>query len=445
MQSRVVAAAAAVMVLAGASRALAQEGRPAPIAPLFDAHQHVRSPAAAAHASDPVRPTITLPAELGALLAARVRAERDRAALRALYVDSAAFLESFGPSVIRGRDEIAPWWVGNTDSPYALDPVAYALHGSAAYVASYLRDGKTKHIDAHVLHTLVRGDDGRWRILTETLTMGGPRLLAPITADSVVALLDSAGIRRAAVLSIAYQFAQGRTAKPDEYPAVRAENDWTAAQVASHPDRLIAFCSVNPLRAWALEEVERCAASGRFRGLKLHMGNSGVDFSDTADVARLRRVFGAANARHLAIVIHLAPWGTPYGRAAAEAFLRDVLPAAPDVPVQVAHLASPGHLDPASDSALAVLASAVAAGDPRTAHLWFDVATSVPRTISRADARHVADRLRQIGLGRILYGTDTASEDNLPPREAWATIELALPLTSDELRTIARNVPPYAR
>jgi predicted TIM-barrel fold metal-dependent hydrolase len=392
-----------------------------------------------------VLPTIALPPALAALLRARVGAERDASTLGALYVDSAALIESFGPSVIRGRAGIVPWWVGNTESPYDLDPFAYSASGGAAYVASYLRDGTTRHVDAHLLHTLVRGADGRWRILTETLTMGGPHLVQPITSDSVIALLDGAGIGRATVLSIAYQFARGRTPGAGEEAAVRAENDWTAEQVARHADRLVAFCSVNPLRGWAVDEVERCAASGRFRGLKLHMGNSGVDFGRPEDVAHLRDVFRAANARRLAIVIHLAPWGTPYGRPAAERFLREVLPAAPDVPVQIAHLASPGHLDAASDSALAVLASAVAAKDPRTAHLWFDFATSVPRGITRADAQRVAMWLRTIGLDRVVYGSDTASEDNPPPAEAWAIIRTALPLTESELRTIARNVPPYAR
>jgi hypothetical protein len=32
-----------------------------------------------------------------------------------------------------------------------------------------------------------------------------------------------------------------------------AENDWTSAQVAKYPHRLIGFCSVNPLRPYAVD------------------------------------------------------------------------------------------------------------------------------------------------------------------------------------------------
>src|SRR5438309_12007456 len=77
--------------------------------------------------------------------------------------------------------------------------------------------------------------------------------LGVITAADLVAALDSAGIRRALVLSVAYQFANpNRPALENEYAAVKAENDWTSLQVARFPDRLKGFCSVNPLREYAL-------------------------------------------------------------------------------------------------------------------------------------------------------------------------------------------------
>ena len=82
------------------------------------------------------------------------------------------------------------------------------------------------------------------------------------------------------MLSDAYWFDSRRDERePDDtvLPKVRAENDWTAAQVAQFPDRLVAFCSFNPLREYALAELNRCAKSGSFRGLKLHFNTSGVN------------------------------------------------------------------------------------------------------------------------------------------------------------------------
>ena len=53
-------------------------------------------------------------------------------------------------------------------------------------------------------------------------------------------------------------------------------------------------------------------------------------------------------------------------------------------------------------------------------------------------------RLRQIGVTRVLYGTDSAQGSSLRPREAWQAFR-TLPLTQAELAQIARNMPPYVR
>lgn len=273
---------------------------------------------------------------------------------------------------------------------------------------------------------------------------GGPQ---SITARDVVALLDSADIRRALVLSVAYMYGSPARTVPDEYAKVRAENDWTGAQTALFPERLRAFCSFNPLKEYALDELARCAKDPNLRhGIKLHFGNSDVQLGDPAHVEQLRRVFRAANASRMAIVVHLRASisrNRPYGPDQAHQFL-DLLSLAPDVTVQVAHLAGtgPGYDDPPADAAMAALAEAVETRDPRTRQLWFDVTTVADLNISTANAAPVAKRIRQVGVERSLYGSDAAVGDNLRPREAWAAFR-RLPLTEDEFDTIARNVAPY--
>jgi predicted TIM-barrel fold metal-dependent hydrolase len=93
---------------------------------------------------------------------------------------------------------------------------------------------------------------------------------------------------------------------------------------------------------------------------------------------------------------------------------------------------------------MAVLAGAVQQRDRRTSHLWFDVTTVVDRDISPVQAALVAKRIQQVGVDRILYGSDAAVGDNLRPREGWAAFR-RLPLTEAEFARIARNVAPYLR
>jgi predicted TIM-barrel fold metal-dependent hydrolase len=114
--------------------------------------------------------------------------------------------------------------------------------------------------------------------------------------------------------------------------------------------------------------------------------------------------------------------------------------------VQVAHFAGtgPGYDDPPSDEAMAVLAEAAGRHDPRTRQLWFDVASLADRNITRENADLLVRRIRQAGVERILYGSDSAVGDNLRPREAWAAFR-RLPLTEAELARIAANLAPYLR
>lgn len=272
----------------------------------------------------------------------------------------------------------------------------------------------------------------------------------PIDAGALIGHLDDAGIGRAVVLSVAYLWGSPRRKVDDEYGHVRAENDWTSGQVARFPDRLLGFVGVNPLRDYALEELARCVEDRTLRhlrsGLKLHFGNSTVDYHDSEHIARLQRVFGAANGYGMAITIHMRPRELPqlpYGRDEARIFLDELLPAAPDVPVQIAHLAGHGGYgsDPPVDQALSVFVEAIADRDPRVGRLLFDVTDTVTRKAPPEELALITRRIRGLGVERVLYGSD-ASGPGHTPRKGWAAFR-TLPLLDAEFRTIAANVAPY--
>ncbi len=101
-------------------------------------------------------------------------------------------------------------------------------------------------------------------------------------------------------------------------------------------------------------------------GLKLHFGNSDVDLDNPANVAQVRKIFAAANGYRMAIVVHMRTSidnQRKYGADEARVFLNELLPAAPDVPVQIAHLAGAGGYEAATDSALSVFTDAIAKHD----------------------------------------------------------------------------------
>ena len=263
-----------------------------------------------------------------------------------------------------------------------------------------------------------------------------------VTADELIPLMDAAGIRLAVVLSTAYSLGNPhKPPVPDERDAVSKDNDWTSAQVAKYPDRLVGFCSVNPLRSYAVEEIDRCGKDSNLRtGLKLHFGNSDVDVDDPAHLAQLKAVFRAANRNRMAILVHAhanVNFKRPYGAREARVFLEQLLPESPDVTVVLARMAGAGGFDESTQQASAVYAEAIAHHDPRVRKLYFDACISA----TSAEAPLLVRRIRDIGVSRILYGSDAPVKGNYPADalERWHK----LPLTIEEFHTIETNVAPF--
>src|SRR5215207_40526 len=397
-------------------------------APSVDHHQHLLSPAGA----ESKLPAARLPEALERLVRDRGLRWNHAAGLADLFADDAALFT--GSRWIGGKKAVAAYLAGGYTGPYRFKPVSYRVEGPSGQVAGYMVEDDGTNVHFAFFHmALSRVSDGAWRITSETQVFPGPAVDDPVTAEQLVRRLDEAGIRRAVVLSDAYYFGAGRPEPvPGEYDKARAENDWTAEQVARFPGRLVAFCSFNPLRDYAPAELERCAAGRRFRGLKLHFNAAQLNFHDPGQVAKVRRVVGAANRHRLPMIIHVRP-GDVYGREEAEVFLHQVVAAAPDVPIQVAHLWGGESF---SGAALAVYADAVSAGDPVTKNLYFDISGAWSYGKPEQMTEIVA-RIRQIGLKRILYASDA------PPGEAWEAFRQKLPLTDREFRVIASNVAPY--
>ena len=270
-----------------------------------------------------------------------------------------------------------------------------------------------------------------------------------VDADTLVSELDAAGIQRAVVLSVAYGFSNpNKPAVPDEYAQVRAENDWTSSQVGKFPQRLIGICSVNPIKAYALNEIARCATDRNLRtGLKLHFGNSDVNVDNPEHLNQLRQVFRAANQHGMAIIVHMhanIDHHRPYGTKQARIFLESLLPEAPDVTVQIAHLAGGGgYDDPTADEALSVFVEAAERKDPRMKNVYFDASGITLPGRWEDQAALIVKRIRQIGVQRILYGSDGAVAGNLPKEalDKWHK----LPLNPEEFHAIETNVAPYLR
>ena len=159
-------------------------------------------------------------------------------------------------------------------------------------------------IDAHVHVFPPAVAAGRDRYLDRDLTFRSlytPPKAKISTAAEVVASMDGCGIDRAVLVNIGWT----------THDLCRESNDYLLEVASRAPDRLTAFCVVNPLSGdLAVEEVERCARLGA-RGVgELHPDSQGFDLGDRAVMAP---VMEAAARHNLPVLTHASePVGHSY-------------------------------------------------------------------------------------------------------------------------------------
>ena len=424
-----------------------QKNAIAQITPLVDYHTHIFTVEAYSRIFEPLLPPVELPENFARLLRGRdeVFKQNNSSAMAEFYTKDALFLNPFGPNWNKGQKAID--FVGQISGGFRAVPVAYAADETTGYIAGYwtVGEGEKFRYASNFLLSLRKEADGNWRIAAETITKEGPPRAEIGTAEQLLKHVDAEGIKRAVVLSTAYWFGSGASSKPEkgEYEKVRRENDYVAQQVGLFPERLVGFCSFNPLKDYALEELERCAKNPNLTGLKLHLGDSRVDLLNAQHLERIRQVFRSANENKLPILVHThGPGGSIPEKT--KAFVNQVLPVASDIPIIIAHLGGDGpNYD--GEEAVQVYANVIASGDQRMKNVYFEVASEVTLDTPPETLALVAKRLRQLGLQRVLYGSDRAgTREDRSKKGNWGLNAFRrLPLTEQEFRIIAGNVVPF--
>lgn len=242
-----------------------------------------------------------------------------------------------------------------------------------------------------------------------------PRFIQPLTVDDALADMNAAGIQHGWLMSTAYLAESPMMSPPvaDSAAVIHAANAFTVSLARSHPDRLSAFVGVNPVTATALPEIARWKGDCAVTGIKLHLTNSEVDLRSPDHLRKLAAVFDAASANGWTIMIHMRTRAADYGARDVEAFIDQVLPAAGDQPVMIAHAAGWGGIDVNTLDALGAFADALERKPELGRHLSFDLAQVFTDKTSVEDRAKMAALLRRIGLEHFVAGSDWPFSGNL--------------------------------
>lgn len=236
----------------------------------------------------------------------------------------------------------------------------------------------------------------------------------------IIAEMDAAGIDMSVVFLGDYGLRLGESAL-----SVEDENRAIADLARRHPSRIVPFAGVDPRRPQALELFRQGLDDWGMRGLKLHPGTG---FDPAAEVCR--PFFELAGTRGVPVVVHTGPMASPL----------------------VSNTARPVNLDP------------VAADFPDTTivmqhagqRAWWEEALNIafwkPNVyleLSMWQWAYQFDRLgfvkalgrmkQEIGLDRVLFGSDFPGLAETMGLRAWVEVFLDLPeLASEHGVDIAR-------
>lgn len=198
-----------------------------------------------------------------------------------------------------------------------------------------------------------------------------------------------------------------------EQQRVALENDWIARAVARVPDRAIGFFSVNPLRDYATDEMNRCRQRG-LTGLKLHLPACGVDLRNASHLARLKDVFKWAADNRVPVLLHLFT-AEPDGdvQAVSRLFWRELAGSCKGLDLCLAHLGSAGGFNRASQTLLDEFLLFRESGIPAGSDVHFDLSGAVlaaetdglPAT-SPEMCQRLAGYIRTVGADRFFFASD---------------------------------------
>ncbi|MCA9289651.1 MAG: amidohydrolase family protein [Phycisphaerales bacterium] len=276
------------------------------------------------------------------------------------------------------------------------------------------------------------------------------------TVSGLMAGTSAGGsLRRAVLVPMAHLYgndefreAMGLTVD-EEARRVAAENDHVAADAARFPGRATPLCAVDFRRPYALDEIIRCRRDHPGSGIKLHFASAGFDFRDEAAFGALERIMALAASDGIPVLVHLDPQHRGLEAEDVRRVIDRLLLPHPDLVVNIAHLGGSGGCGPWMRTVMGTfhewLDEEAAAGRGRPG-VYFDISAvildepshGVPAS-SDEDLVALAPLLREVGLRRIVFGSDHPVFDPQRTAAAWAARS---GLTRAELARVLSNRIP---
>ncbi len=258
-------------------------------------------------------------------------------------------------------------------------------------------------------------------------------------------ILKNTAVKRIDLISMAHVYSSEEFGGfKNERELVEKENSYVAAARDKHTKKVRAFCSIDPLRDYALEELERCRSALKMDGIKLHHNANQVYLTVPAHLEKVKKVFEFAAKHKMPILMHFDNSHRRFGAADINLLTGSILNELGPVNLTIAHFGTSGGFSSRTRAFLNAFITELNANKNLEKHrILFDI-SAVALDKDSEGVRKLTDEefavlgiyVRRLGFDRIRFGTDYPLYN---PDEYLAILRGRLKLSDNEIRMLLRS------
>ncbi len=200
----------------------------------------------------------------------------------------------------------------------------------------------------------------------------------------------------------------------DVYNRLREENDYLLKTSQGYEARVVPYFAVDPLKEYALKEIERCLKINEQAGLKLHFNASQVYLTEAEHLKKIKPIFELAAIRRIPILLHFDNGHPKFGKADVEILVDSVLKDLDTVRMNIAHFGTSGGFNEKTKDVIETFIELYDTGRIPERHLLkFDISAVALdknsegiKKLSKSEFRELKLYCEGLGYDKIIFGTD---------------------------------------
>ncbi len=229
------------------------------------------------------------------------------------------------------------------------------------------------------------------------------------------AVIRRLGTDRLTLVSMAYLYGHPEFGKVEnEYETVRAENDYVFEAKKRSPESIRAFCGINPLKDYALKELERCHQTLKADGIKLHSNANQLYLTEPAHLEKIKPVYAYAAENDLPILLHFDNSHRKFGEPDIKLFADEILAKIKPAKIQIAHFGTSGGFNEKTKRVIDAFIKQFDENPQIKKHkIYFDISAVALDKDSEGVSKltdeefaELAVYARKLGFDKIIFGTD---------------------------------------